>query len=42
VIRVGAKACEWFSTTHAGIPQLYVLWMAIGILFAIALLYLLS
>jgi len=42
VIRIGAKACERFSATHAGIPQLYVLWMAIGILFAIALLYLLS
>lgn len=42
VTRVSAKACEWFSATHAGIPQLYVLWIAAGVALAILLLYLLS
>ncbi|MCS7252857.1 MAG: proton-conducting transporter membrane subunit [Armatimonadota bacterium] len=42
VIRVCAKACEWFSATHAGVPQLYVLWMVAGVVIAILLLYLLS
>jgi len=42
VIRVGARACEWFSATHAGIPQLYVLWIVAGVVLAILLLFLLS
>lgn len=42
VIGFGAKACEWFSATHAGVPQLYVLWMAAGVVLAVLLLYLLS
>jgi len=33
------RACERFRETHVGIPQVYVLWMAIGVVLAIAVLF---
>ncbi|HIE51125.1 MAG TPA: hypothetical protein EYP85_05145 [Armatimonadetes bacterium] len=42
LIAIGAKWCERFSESHVGYPQMYVLWMAVGIVIAIAILYALS
>lgn len=42
VVRVGARWCEWFSESHVGVPQMYVLWMAAGTGLAILVLFLLS
>jgi len=35
------KLFDWFSLVHVGYPQVYVLWMAVGLAIAILLLYLL-
>ncbi len=42
VVRWAMGFMERFSRIHVGIPQVYVLWMVIGIVFAIAILFALS
>jgi hypothetical protein len=42
VVRWSMRFMERFSRTHVGIPQVYVLWMVIGIVVAIAILFALS
>jgi len=42
VVRWAMGFMDRFSRIHVGIPQVYVLWMVIGIVFAIAILFALS
>jgi hypothetical protein len=42
VVRWAMDFMDRFSRIHVGIPQVYVLWMVIGIVFAIAILFALS
>lgn len=42
IVRWSLSAMERFSRTHVGIPQVYVLWMVIGMVFAIVILFALS
>lgn len=42
IVRWSMSSMERFSRTHVGIPQVYVLWMVIGMVFAIAILFALS
>jgi hypothetical protein len=39
VVRWSVGFMERFSRTHVGIPQVYVLWMIVGIVFAILVLF---
>jgi hydrogenase-4 component B len=41
-IRAGSRFCQRFRETHVGIPQVYVLWMAVGMVLAIIVLFALS
>jgi len=42
LLRTGRKFLELFRESHVGVPQVYVLWMAIGVVLAIIILYALS
>jgi hydrogenase-4 component B len=42
LVRWGGRVLERFSRTHVGIPQVYVLWMAVGTVLAIWVLFALS
>lgn len=41
-LRIVGRWCEWFSRSHVGVPQVYVLWMAAGAVLAIVVLFALS
>lgn len=41
MVRGLMKLFDWFSLAHVGYPQVYVLWMVLGLVIAILLLYLL-
>jgi hydrogenase-4 component B len=41
-VKAGGRFCERFRESHVGIPQVYVLWMAVGMILAIIVLYALS
>jgi len=41
-VRAGNRFCQRFRESHVGIPQVYVLWMAAGMVLAIIVLYALS
>lgn len=41
-LRVVGRWCEWFSRSHVGVPQVYVLWMVGGAALAIVVLFALS
>lgn len=42
MVGVGRRFCERFSAVHAGYPQLYVLWMILGLIIAIAVVFALT
>ena len=42
LLRVVGRWCEWFSRSHVGVPQVYVLWMVGGAVLAIVVLFALS
>jgi hypothetical protein len=41
-LRIVGRWCKWFSRSHVGVPQVYVLWMAAGAVLAIVVLFALS